>query len=254
MRKSSVTIFFALCVLFTSGVANAAQETLRVGVEIPYPPFAYYDANGVLTGFDIEIATALCAELGRKCEFKHFEFDNLLPALAANDSDMVVAGLAPTEERKKLVDFTDKYFRSHSIFIERAGAATRTTPEMLAGKKIGVQQGTTQSKYLEKFYPQSIVAQFENFDDTADALIAGELTLMLVDGLAGYELLKSKKGSGLELAGDPISSDLLIAASHIAVRKGNDKLRESLNEAIRQIREKGVYGKINRKYFDFNVY
>ena len=228
---------------------------LRVAVDAPYPPFAMVDKRGNLSGFDVDIANALCAELKRTCVIKAVPFDDIIPGIVAGNIDIGIAGMGVTEERLKHVDFTDKYFRSLTIYIERKGTVHSLTPEGLKGLRIGAQAGTMQEKYLRaNFNATSTIVTEPNHDTVLTMLSKGELDLVLVDGLAGYAFLKTEAGDGLETVGGPLESADIMDSSCIAVSKKQPELRESINKAIQDLRRSGEYGKINRKYFDFNVY
>lgn len=235
--------------------AMAKNKPLLIAVDSPYPPFAYEDEAGNLAGFDVDIANALCKAMERECEVKIVEFENIIPSIVAGEVDLGLAGMGATDERKKYVDFTDRYFRSHSIFIEKPDAVKEISIEALKDKRIGTQSGTIQEKYLLETYGDiaTIIAEI-GYEEVFDALQNNKSDIILVDGLSGYEYLKSEKGKGLETIGDPIHSSTILDASCIAVSKNNPKLREEVNKAIQTIRQNGEYDKINRKYFDFNVY
>ena len=258
LQSYAATAFLSLFFLLLAGLSSnaiAENNPLQVAVDAPYPPFAYYDENKTLTGFDVDIAKALCAEMKRKCEIKPVDFDQIIPNIVVGKLDMGVAGMAATEERKKLVDFTERYFRSHSIFIEKPGAVANISSESLKGKRIGAQSGTIQEQYLKKMYGDiaTIVLQ-TSYEDVFVDLKNNKTDLIFIDGLPGYHFLKSADGDGLETIGEPVQSDIVLDSSAIAVGKGQDKLRQEINNAIQAIRRNGEYDKINRKCFDFNVY
>ena len=254
-QLAAVALF--IFVLTTGMASSALAQTapLRVAVDAPYPPFAYYDANNNLAGFDVDIVKALCKQMNRECEIKVVDFDKIIPSIMDGSIDLGVAGMGATEERKKMVDFTERYFRSHSIFIEKPGVVSEISYESLKNKRIGAQTGTLQEQYLTKMYGDiaTIVLQ-QNYEDVFADLKNNKTDLILVDGLPGYYYLKSEQGEGLETVGQPIHSDIVLDSSAIAIAKGNDELRTEVNEAIQAIRRAGEYDKINRKYFDFNVY
>lgn len=248
-------IFIMALALYCSGAAAADKPVLRVAVDAPYPPFAMVDEEGRLTGFDVDIALALCKEMKRECEVKAIPFDSLLPEIVAGTIDIAVAGMGASEERSKLVDFTERYFRSLSVFIERAGTLKELTPESIKGLHVGTQEDTLQSSYLQKTYGDNItLVTVASYTEIFSMLKKGEVDLVLVDGLPGYNYLKSEDGAGLETIGEPIESGSVMDWASIAVSKTQPGLRDALNAAIQAIRRNGEYGKINRKYFDFNIY
>lgn len=244
----------AFFLIFSSASAFAAQAPIRIAIDVPYPPFAYYDADKQLTGFDVDIAKALCAELKRECTIVIMPFEDVIPSIVSGSVDIAVVGMGDTPERKKLVDFSDRYYRSHSIFVEKPGAVTGASPADLKGKRIGAQAGTIQEIYLKEEYKNSTIITKNLHTEVFDDLKKGVVDVVLTDGLPGYTYLKSKDGEGLETIGGPITSGSLTGASFIAISKKQPELRKQLNEAIQTIRRNGEYGKINRKYFDFNVF
>ena len=247
-------LLFALCLLLTFAVPSIAAEPLRVAVDVPYHPFAFKNDKGELTGFDIEITKALCAEMKRDCVFLEMPFDEILPAIVAGKADISVAGMGETPERSVLVDFSERYFRSHSVFIEKPGNVTETSPAALKAKRVGVQASSVQEQHIKTVYPNSVCVPATRLEDVMDLLKQGKVDVALVDGLPGYEYLKSPAGAELETVGGPVNDGILVGDSSIAVSKKLPEVRKALNQAIQTIRRNGEYAKINRKYFDFNVY
>lgn len=249
-----IITFVLVCTVFPLP-ARSDGPALRVAVDVPYPPFAEEDKDGNLYGFDVDIAHALCKELGRTCDVRKVPFDEIIPSIVEGKIDIAVAGMGASEERKKLVDFTERYFRSLSIFIERAGTLPGISPDTLKGLKVGAQVDTLQADYLRKSYGDSIIlVTASSHDELFHMLKDKRVDLILVDGLPGYARLKSDLGDGLETVGEPVDSGSVMDWASIAVSKKQPELREAVNEAIQTLRRNGEYGRINRKYFDFNIY
>lgn len=252
--KTFVTALVILSAMLCLGTAYAAPA-LRVAVDAPYPPFAFYNEKGELEGFDVEIGRALCAEMKMDCVIEAVPFDSIIPKVEDGSIDMGIAGMGATEERKKHVIFTDRYFRSHSIFMEKHGTIPDVTVDNLKGKRLGAQAGTIQETYLRNTYGNiASIVTYATAPEAFAALKKGEVDLLFADGLSGYTWLKTDEGEGFETIGEPVHSDIVLDSSCIAVNKDNVKLRDALNEAIQAIRRSGEYDRVNRKYFDFNVY
>jgi ABC-type amino acid transport substrate-binding protein len=257
MGKLIIPILIAIVYISISAlvVAPRAGEALRVAVGVPYPPFAEYDDSGALVGFDVDIARALCKEIGQDCVIVPMPFQEITPSLASGGIDLAVAGMGSTEERKQYMDFTDRYYRSLSIYLERPGTNRDMSPKGMEGKRIGAQKGTLQERYLRQTYGSAVsVVVYENIATLMEMLRQGTLELVLVDGLAGYAYLKSHLGTGLETVGRPIDPDRIAGWACVAVSKKRPGLREKLNQAIQALRRNGEYDRINRRYFDFTVY
>ncbi len=244
----------AFLFLFLAGAGVAAEGPLRVAVDAQYPPFGFIDAQGNLTGFDVDIAKALCARMKRECIVSGVPFDDILPGIVRGDIDIAVAGFGNTEERLQLVNFTDRYYRSHSVFLEKAGAGADVSPDGLAGKVAGVQTGSAQEAYMRRAYPKTELLTLPEFEGLMADLRDGKTTVALVEGLPGFAFLKTPAGDAFEVVGGPVQDAELSGPSYIAVSKKLPQVVDDLNKALEAIRQNGEYARINRKYFDFNIY
>jgi ABC-type amino acid transport substrate-binding protein len=160
-----------------------------------------------------------------------------------------------TEERLRLMDFTDRYYRSLSVFIELPGHNADISPAGMKGKRIGAEFGSLQAKYLNAHYAGGATLVFnEDIANLLGMLNTGELDLVLADGLAAYDYLKSDLGGRLETVGKPVESSQIPGWAHIAVSKRLPGLKHKLNDAIQAIRHSGEYDRINRRYFEFSIY
>ena len=249
MRFLSLAVLLAVCFAFS---AHAADPTLRIGIDAPYPPFAYTDpATGKLTGFDFDIAEALCRKLNRTCEIRVVPFDSIIPSIVEGKLDIGVAGMAKKPEREALVLFSDKYFRSSSIFLEIPGTNV-VSREGLKGKKIAVQNKTTQEEYLRNTYGDiAEIVPLTSFEDIIQHTLDKKVDIAFIDGLPGYHFLKTEKGEGLDIVGEAVK---LGNASCVVLSKSLVKERDAINKAILELRDSGEYDTINRKYFEFNIY
>ncbi len=255
MKKKLFGLAAAIALGAFVGAAQA-EEVLRIGVEGAYPPFSEKTASGEVVGFDIDIAKALCAEMGRKCVMVEQDWDGMIPALRAKKFDAIIASMSITEERKKKVDFTNKYYNTPARFVARANADFKPTPEGLKGKVVGVQRGTIHQCYMEKHFPDVKLNLYDTQDAVNLDLVAGRIDAVLADAIALDDgFLKTERGKGFAfLGGDQIDPQCFGEGAGIAVRKGDDKLREAFNKAIAAIRANGTYKKINDKYFAFDIY
>lgn len=231
-----------------------AEEALRVGVEEHYPPFTYY-VDGKLTGFNTDVSEALCRELKRPCVLTAMTFSECLPALAEGRVDVLVASLAETERRTALVDFTDSYYSSQSVFIGKIGVFyADTDSRTLAGKRIAVQRHTMQEAFALRKYGSAAITPYMNVFGALQGMAQGEADLALVDTLTGLFFLKSPAGAGCDFVSEAVPDGMLTSSAHIAVRKGSDTLRRQINEALLKLRLSGELDQINRRYFPFSLY
>jgi len=256
--KRLVTTLAAAAVLaVAAGIAPAsADDKLRIGVEGAYPPFSWKEADGSLKGFDIDIAMALCDKMGRECELVEQDWDGIIPALLAKKYDAIVASMSITEERKKRVDFTNKYYHEPAKFVAPKESGLDVTPEGLAGKVVGVQRGTIHQCYMEKAFPDTELRLYGTQEEVFLDLAAGRIDAQISSSIQSEEgFLNTDAGQGFEFVGaDQYDLECHGEGAGIAVRKGEDDLREAFNAAIKEIREDGTYKAINDKYFKLDIY
>ncbi len=258
MNKLIAALFgIALALGGAQAVVAADKEKLRIGVEGAYPPFSETTPSGELKGFDIDIARALCEEMDVECELVQQDWDGIIPALLARKYDAIVASMSITPERKKAVDFTDKYYQTPAKFVRKKGSGIEITKEGLEGKTVGVQRATIHDNYITSEYGDTVeIKRYGTQDEAYLDMAAGRLDLLLADSTALSEgFLKTEQGQDYEFVGPDLTDPQYFGeGAGIAVRKGDDELRERLNAAIEAIREKGTYDEIASKYFDFDIY
>ena len=238
-------LFCSLLLLLTSG--SVLAEKIRIGTEGAYPPFNMIDQDGQVAGFDVDIAKALCTKMDTECVFVTQDWDGIIPGLLARKYDAVVASMSITEERKKAVDFSDRYYSNSLAMIAKSG--TNIDPTQLQGKSVGAQRATIAADHANAIEGAN-VKLYDTQENAYLDLNSGRIDVLMTDRLPGYDWLNSEQGKGFEFIGDAIDIGDQIG---IAVRKG-DKLRERLNKAIEEIRADGTYQRINAKYFPFSIY
>jgi len=256
-RLFTAVVAAAILGLFAIAPASAEMKKVLIGTEGAYPPFNYIDSDGKLVGFDVDIAKALCKAANFDCEFVVQDWDGIIPGLLAKKYDAIIASMSVTEERKQKVDFTDIYYPSLAKFVAKKGANIEISKEGLKGKSIGVQRATIHENFLRDNFGDVVdIHAYATQDEANMDLVSGRIDLVLADAVALNEgFLKTDTGKGFAYIGPDFTDPKWFGeGAGIAVRKGEDKLREALNKAIAQIRADGTYKKINDKYFDFDIY
>ena len=169
----ATAVMTALC----SGSLMAKEwKEVRIGVEGAYPPFSWTDASGEIKGFDIDLANALCQQMAVKCELVAQDWDGMIPALLSRKYDAIIAAMSITDERRKKVDFTEKYAHIPNRFVAAKGTELALTPAGMAGKRIGVQRATTHDKYLtDNFGSDVTIVRYGNADEAYLDLKAGRV-------------------------------------------------------------------------------
>jgi arginine/ornithine transport system substrate-binding protein len=212
--------------------------------------------DGKLKGFDIDIALALCAEMKAECTLVQQDWDGMIPALQSRKFDAIIASMAITDERKKVVNFTDKYYNTPARLVAKAGAEGRGHARRPEGQA---------HRRAAQHHPRPL--RHRHLQGQRDrALRQGRRGLPGPGrrprgrgagrfGGAGRRLPEEAAGQGLQLLRPPLRRhQVLRHGSGIAVRKADTDLQARFNAAIKAIRANGVYKKMQDKYFDFDVY
>lgn len=138
MKKLLLTLIAA------SGFTFAQNQDLKVAIDPTYEPFTYKTPDGKPTGFDVEIASALCAQIKRNCVFVEQVWDSMIPGLQAKKYDVIISSMSITKDREKVVAFTDKYYNTPSRIVVRNDIKVEgDNLAGLKGKKLGVLKGST---------------------------------------------------------------------------------------------------------------
>jgi polar amino acid transport system substrate-binding protein len=255
--KSRLTLLAGLCTVALATVAQAQDGNVtRIAVEGGFPPFNYLDAKSELQGFDVEIARALCAKAALSCEFIMQGWEDMIPNLNADKYDAIVSSMSKSEERQKLVDFTDSYYTSPSVFVVRKKTDMPDfQSKSLGGLSLGVTLGTVQAAYVEQVFPDAEVTIFPSSPDLYKGLAAGSVDVAFEDKLAIYDwLTNTRAGSCCEFKSPDVTDPKFFGdGAGIAIRKADKELREKLNVALATITADGTYDAINAKYFPFSI-
>jgi polar amino acid transport system substrate-binding protein len=241
--------------------AETSEPTRRVVVrfltEADFPPFNFYDEDGVLVGFNVDVARAICLELNTACDIKVRPWGELLLALRRGEADAVIAAHAVTPQALASVDFTDSYFYTPGRFVGKLGGEPiEMTPEGLESKRIGVAKDTAHEAYLKAFFRSSAIKAYESADLARDALIQGEVDYVFDDGVslifwlhgtASKRCCEMKGGPYLEpkFFGDGIA---------IAVPKNDQQIKTLINGALARLRANGRLDELVERYFPVKVY
>jgi arginine/ornithine transport system substrate-binding protein len=232
--------------------AAAPAPELKVAIDATYEPFTFKTADGKPTGFDVDIAQALCDQIKRKCVFVEQAWDGMIPGLMAKKYDTIISSMSITEERLAQVDFTDKYYNTPSRVVVKKGTKF-DGPASLKGKKIGVLKSSTQEKYAQgELAPAGVkIVSYEAQDQVYLDIKSGRLDGTVADYIevtGGF--LSKPEGANYELVGPELYEPKYFGIGvGVALRKGEDALKAELNAAIKTIRDNGAYKTINDKYF-----
>jgi arginine/ornithine transport system substrate-binding protein len=251
MRKTLI----ALAVAAIAAPAFAAD--LKVAVDPTYEPFTYKTPKGEVTGFDVDIAKAVCEQIKRKCVFVEQVWDSMIPGLQAKKYDVIVSSMSMTDERRRVVEFSDRYYKTPSAVVLKK-SAEYTSPASTKGLKIGVLKGSTQEKWaMGELKPAgATIIPYEAQDQVYLDIKSGRLDGTVADKVeVNGGFLRKPEGADYGYKGpDQYETKYYGDGIGIALRKGQGDLKKQINEAIKTIRSNGTYNTIAKKYFDFDPY
>lgn len=233
------TIFIAAAAAFLlCGCSQQDSNTLSMITEATFPPYEFLRGQEIV-GIDVEICRAVAQKLGRDFKSETVDFDSVIPAVISGKADLAAAGITVTEDRKKNVDFSIPYVTTGIVVIYKK-SKPYTAPEVLKGKRIGVQAGTTSETYvLEKLGQEP--ERLRSPAEAVAALKAGRVDFVISDIDPAKNCVKGEEDLALS---DFISSEDYA----VAIRKGREDLLKVVNETIEEVRADGRLAKWIEQY------
>ncbi len=229
-----------------------AVQAIRFLTTDDFPPFNFLDDNQRLTGFNVDLARAICAELAIECTIQAREWDDLVGHLFDKSADAVIAGIAITAENRKQLDFSDVYLRPAARFVVRRENVDLTvTPTELRGKTLAVVTRTAHEAYLAAMFPEVGRKLYPDANAARQAVKDGEADAHFGDGLQLSFWLESLAAENCcVFAGGPYLESRFFGQGYaIAVAKDARDLKRAINAALQALYEKGVYAELYLRYF-----
>lgn len=259
MKRLAFALTLLASALGSVQASRAEGETLRFGVAAePYAPFSVKDASGQWQGWEIDLMNAVCKQMDAKCEIVDVAWDGIIPALLEKKFDVIWSSMSITDERKKVIDFTDKYYYSPNVLVG-AKADTRpfdvSKPDTFSGVVIGAQNASLQATYLQdKLKGVADLRLYPTVDDELADLQAGRADLVATSGIQVQDFLKKPEGEAYEIKVTLPHEKMFGYGDGGGLRKEDTALRDRLNTAIAAVRASGEYDTITKRYFDIDIY
>ena len=232
-------------------------QSIRFLTDLDYPPFDFAGTDGNPAGFNVDLARLLCSEINATCTVQARRFDLLLAALNSNQGDAVIASIAPTAEARQRADFTDPYYRTPARFVARLDSPIHNVePESVEGKKIAVVAGTAHEAFLKEMFTEAEIKPYANDEAARQALRNKDVDLLFGDGISLALWLNGTDSGGCCAfrSGPYLESRFFGEGIGIAVKRGNDLLRQALNWALFRQWEKGTYADLWLRYFPISPF
>jgi polar amino acid transport system substrate-binding protein len=232
-------------------------QTIRFVTEDDFPPFHYLGKDGQLSGFNIDLARAICADLNVSCSVQARRWEGLLPALAANEGDAVIASHRISVDLRRQYEVSLPLYRVPARFVGRKGAMPASTAlDDLAGKRVAVVGGSAHEAYLNALFPRLELVRFPNFDAALEAMRRGEADLAFGDGVAiAFWINGSESLACCGFLGGPFTEIRYFGeGAGIVMRKGSAELRDAIDLALWRISRDGRFAKLYLKHFPVPFY
>lgn len=222
-------------------LTTVTEGVLTMSTNAAFPPYEMTADDGSFEGIDIEVAGAIADKLGLTLQVDDMDFDAALLAVQNGKSDMVMAGVTVTEERQKVMDFTDSYATGIQSIIVPEGSDIASIDD-LAGKTIGTQRGTTGYLYCVDEFGDDAVIAYDNGLTAVHALNNGQVDCVVIDNAPAQEFVAANQG--LTILETPYAEENYA----IGVAKGNTALLDAVNGALAELQADGTLQSIVDKY------
>jgi polar amino acid transport system substrate-binding protein len=241
----------------TGEAAETRRVVVRFLTEGDFPPFNYLDEDGVLNGFNVDLARALCNEIGAACDIRVRPWDELLVALKRGEADAIIAGHAVSAEALRDVEFTDRYFYTPGRFAAKIETEkVEITPDQLYNRSIAVARGTPHEAFLKTFFRDSKVQVFQTAEQAREALQQGKTDYVFDDGIGlAFWINGTLSRRCCELRGAPFFEPRFFGDGvAIAVPRNDPQIKALLNAALQKVRASGRFDELVSRYFPHRVF
>lgn len=276
-RRQTMLALMALPFMAGAASAEGLPARLTIATEGAYPPWNFTNADGTLAGYEIDLIDALCARMKIECEVVSQEWNGIIPGLTAGKYDAIIASMGVTEERKAVVAFSAPYARAPNGFLTTgenslkdlpqagasfsladapadAEAALATLKEQLVGKVIGVQTGSTAASFATEYFAGLDLREYPSFEQLGLELTAGRLDMAIANVTAFKAVIDANAAGALVLTGPSFSGGVLgLGTTNVALRQGEDALREAFDTAIAEINADGTNKALTEKWFGVDI-
>ncbi|WP_374324041.1 amino acid ABC transporter substrate-binding protein [Azonexus sp.] len=230
--------------------APTALSKIVVGLDDNFPPMGFRDEKNELVGFDIDLAREAAKRLGVEVEFKPIDWNAKEAELNGKRVDVLWNGLTITEKRKEQIAFTAPYLENHQIVVVAANSPVKAKAD-LAGKVVGVQEGSSAVEAIEKDEVGKSFKELKKFGDNVAALMdltTGRLDAVVLDEIVGRYYVAKKPGDYLIL-----DDNFGTEEYGVGVRKDDAELLGKLQKAMDEMKKDGAAARISTQWFGKDI-
>lgn len=226
---------------------GTSEKVYVVGTDAAYPPFQMLEADGKITGHDIDVMNAVAEAAGFKIEWKNTGWDPLFDGLDRGTVDIGISSITITEKRKEKYDFSEPYFVANQLILVAEDSPVNTLAD-LKGKKIGVQGATTGGEVVKKAFGDTYegLKEYDDMPSAVDDFFNGRVDAVVGDNGVIQYYVKKIENKKFKLIKD---DSFEVENYGIMVKKGNSEIMGKINEGLKKIKENGKLEEIRKQYF-----
>jgi len=229
-------IIAAAALALTAGLAGA--QTIRMGTEGAYPPYNFINDKGEVDGFERELGDELCKRAGMTCEWVTNDWDSIIPNLVSGNYDTIIAGMSITEERAKVIDFTEAYYPA----APSAYVGLKADADIKTGV-VAAQTSTIQAAYVAE--SGATLLEYPTADETIAAVRNGEADAVFADKDFLAPIVAESNGELTYVGGDVSVGD----GVGMGIRKSDAELKDKFNAQIEAMKADGSLNELIKKWF-----
>ena len=233
---------------FLTGAAGAAEKELVIGMEMQFPPFEMLDTNGQPAGVSVDMMHALGEYLHRPVRFENIPFDGLIPSLKTGKIDLAISSMTKTADRAKSIDFSDPYLTMGLSILANKNSSIQSIDDVdRPNVTVAVKKATTGHIYAIQHFHNAKINTFSDAPTCATEVAQGKADCMIYDQISVFQLWKSHQDTTKAIL-KPFQTEEWA----IGFRKGNDELRQQVNDFLKHFKETGGFSELGNKYFGEN--
>jgi polar amino acid transport system substrate-binding protein len=241
----ALAVLVLLASMLCAGPALAAGKTLVNGIDANYPPFAYVNKSGEPSGFDVDALNWIADKMGFSVTHKPVDWDGIIPNLLAKKIDLICSGMSITEERAKMVNFSEPYWVVNNVFVAKKDS-TVTVDQILSGDmKVGIQQGTSEGEWLKEHQAKEgwnfTLRYYDSAPMAVEDVLNGRLDAAYMNDAPAGDAVAKKPVKIVAAFGEHEEFG-------VAVRKEDQDLLKTINEGFKLLKADPYWDELVEKH------
>lgn len=223
---------------------SVGKDTLRVGMELAYPPFEMTDTSGNPTGVSVDLAQALGKALDKKVIIENMAFDGLIPALKTGKIDLVISSMTATAERSQSIDFSDPYLYTGLCLLVDSKSPVQSIADLdRSGRTVAVKKGTTGQIYAARQIKKATVLVLDKEAAAVLEVVQGKADAFIYDQMSTFQNWQHNQKTTRAIL-TPFQKE----SWAIGIRKGNEHLKGEINRFLKEFRKQGGFEQLGDRY------